>query len=241
MVEIEKVNSNKEIDNSIKNMPATLKKYQREIVTIVNNGRKQRIQLAGVLAEMAHNKDVKYGAFGNIDIFCSEYLGIKKSQMYAMIQVADMFGITREGKWVPALPNPNGDWSLTQLVTLLPMQGNNGTPQIGFDNCVKLINEGKLDASMTVANIKDIVKEYRPDAKAIAAKKEKQEKEKEHREGEKLKAEAKIVGTQIATIEVWVKDDGWRYVIVNGERYDLTDAIINDIVGVIKGTKVISA
>lgn len=200
-----------------------LRTYANEIAKVVANGRKARIQLCGIMSEM-ESQDI-YEQFGGFVPFCEERLGIKKSQAYDMVNVGRVFGIKRENNWVPSLTAVGGAWTQTQLMALLPMAGtgrNKLSENEALASCEELALLGVIAPTMTVKEIKDVVKEHRPDAKAKAEAKAKREQAKAEKEQAEQVAQAAIKGTRIASIEIWQLSGGEIYVTFDGEekRFD---------------------
>lgn len=196
-----------------------LRTYANEIAKVVANGRKARIQLCGIMAEM-ESQDI-YEQFGGFVPFCEERLGIKKSQAYDMVSVGRVFGIKRENNWSPSLTAKGGAWSQTQLMALLPMAGtgkNKLTETETLASCEELALLGTIAPTMTVKEIKDVVKENRPDAQAKADAKAKREQDKAEKEQAEQEVQAAIKGTRIASIEIWQLTDGEIYVMFDGEE-----------------------
>ena len=198
-----------------------LRTYANEIAKVVADGRKARIQLCGIMAEM-ESQDI-YEQFGGFVPFCEERLGIKKSQAYDMVNVGRVFDIKRENNWQPSLTAKGGAWTQTQLMALLPMAGtgkNKLSASETLANCEELALLGEIAPTMTVKEIKDVVKENRPDAQAKADAKAKREQAKAEKEKAEQEVQASIKGTRIASIEFWQLSGGEIYVLFDGEERD---------------------
>lgn len=200
-----------------------LRDYANEIASVVADGRKARIQLCGILAEMSQ-KDI-YGQFGgNFSQFVEERLGLKKSQAYDMVRVGAVFGITRDNDWKPALKAIGGEWTQTQLMCLLPMGGTSKsklTPEETLENCKGLVSRGLIKPSMTVAELKQVVAEERPDKARLEenrAKRKQLEEKKAEIEKEEEEKKAALKGNRLACIEVWQLSGGEIYVTFDGEE-----------------------
>lgn len=208
----------------------TLRTYANEIAMVVSVGRKARIQLCGIMAEMTE-QDI-YDQFGGFAEFVEQRLGLKKSQAYDMVRVGRVFGIKRNYNWKPALTAKGGEWTQTQLMALLPM-GGTGKNRLDdtdtFYACQSLVDRGMVSPKMTVAEIKEVVKQERHDAKAIEAAKAKREEKKAEQEKAEQEANAKIHGNKIAEIQIWQLSGGEIYAIFDGEEKEFTFDNINEI------------
>lgn len=212
-----------------------LRDYANEIAGVVADGRKARIKLCGILAEMA-SKDIYSQFGGNFSQFVEERLGLKKSQAYDMVRVGAVFGITRDNDWKPALSAHGGEWTQTQLMCLLPMGGTSKTklsPEETLANCEGLVKRGLIKPSMTVAELKEIVKEERPDKARLEENRKKREQlkaTKEEIEREEEEKQAKLKGERIACIEVWKLSGGEIYVTFDGEEKQFTSENLSQMV-----------
>lgn len=214
-----------------------LREYANEIADVVADGRKARIQLCGIMAEMAE-QDIfeETEGFGN---FCENKLGIKKTQGYDMVRVGAVFAIKRANGWKPALTAKGGAWNQTQLMALLPMGGTGKTkvsPEETLANCEALVERGWLKPSMTVSEIKELVATERPDRYRLEAQKQKRLEAKEAKEkaeaeaAEKAEAEAAVLkGNRLSKVEIWQLSGGEIYVTFNGEELTFNDANISEI------------
>lgn len=227
--------SNKFNKTAIKN--DELRSFANMLAEDAMNIRANLLHMSAIMATIASKRDTGIlEEFDNsIVVFAEQRLGIKKSQVYSMVQVGTTF-LTSDGK--SALTEKGGKWNNTQFMALLPMAGtgkNKKSPEDVLAACEKLVEDGKIKPSMTVAEIKEVVKTERPDAKRLAANAEKR----------KAKAEAKaeaieeekhdtIQGTKIAEITIWQLQDGSIHVCFDGHEKDFTTDNISNIVGMLK-------
>lgn len=238
--------SNKFNKTAIKN--DELRSFANMLAEDAMNIRANLLHMSAIMATIASKRDTGIlEEFDNsIVVFAEQRLGIKKSQVYSMVQVGTTF-LTSDGK--SALTEKGGKWNNTQFMALLPMAGtgkNKKTPEDVLKACEKLVEDGKIKPSMTVAEIKEVVKVERPDAKRLAANAEKRKakaeaKAKANEKAEEAKAEAieeekhdTINGTKIAEISIWQLDDGSIHVCFDGHEKDFTTDNISNIVGMLK-------
>lgn len=219
-----------------------LRDYANEITQVVSVGRAARVQLCGIMAEMAQ-KDI-FGQFGGeFGQFVEERLGLKKSQAYDMVRVGATFGIKRENNWKPQLMANGGSWTQTQLMALLPMgakaqgQKKPTTPQETLERCESLVQRKLIKPSMTVAEIKEVVKRERPDAKAIEDRKVKREQKKLEESKAKEQAAEKLHGKKLMDISIWQLEGGEIHVTFNGEELEYKEDNIAEIIGKLMAAK----
>lgn len=217
-----------------------LRSFANMLAQDAMNIRANLLHMSAIMATIAARRED--GILAEFDdsivTFAQERLGIKKSQVYSMVQVGTTF-LDNSGKSL--LPEKGGKWSNTQLMALLPMGGagkNKLTPSETLDACKELVADGKISPDMTVADIKEVVKNERPDAKAVA----------EKAKARKAKADAKtkveetikdskvedskptIKGTKIGSLEFWQTADGKIHVIINGQEADYDTNFVNGVV-----------
>lgn len=212
-----------------------LRSFANMLAQDAMNIRANLLHMSAIMATIAARRED--GILAEFDdsivTFAQERLGIKKSQVYSMVQVGTTF-LDNSGKSL--LPEKGGKWSNTQLMALLPMGGagkNKLTPSETLDACKELVADGKISPDMTVADIKNVVKNERPDAKAIA----------EKAKSRKAKADAKskveesieeskptIQGTKIGSLEFYQTADGNIHVIINGKEATYDKEFINGVV-----------
>ena len=228
--------SNKFNKSAIKN--DELRSFANMLAEDAMNIRANLLHMSAIMATIASKRDTGIlEEFDNsIVVFAEQRLGIKKSQVYSMVQVGSTF-LDENGKSV--LTEKGGKWNNTQFMALLPMAGtgkNKKAPEDVLAACEKLVEDGKIKPSMTVAAIKEVVKEERPDAKRIAANAEKRKAKAE----EKAKAEVieekhdTIQGTKIAEISIWQLEDGSIHVCFDGNEKDFNTDNLNNIVNTLK-------
>lgn len=213
--------------NAIKNVE--LREYANALTQDAVNIRANLLHMSAIMATIAAKRDtgILDEFDGSIATFAESRLGIKKSQAYSMVEVGATF---LDEKGNSKLPQSGGKWSNTQLMALLPM-GGTGKNKKGADEtlkaCKKLVTDKKIKPSMTVAEIKMVVREERPDAKKLDEKQAKAEKKQE----EKDKAEKKSVvlqGKKIMAIEFY-EIEGNVHILFDGKEMKFTDENIIDI------------
>ena len=217
-----------------------LRSFANMLAQDAMNIRANLLHMSAIMATIAARRED--GILSEFDdsivTFAQERLGIKKSQVYSMVQVGTTF-LDNSGKSL--LPEKGGKWSNTQLMALLPMGGagkNKLTPIETLEACKELVADGKISPDMTVADIKEVVKNERPDAKAIAekakarkAKADAKAKVEETIEDSKVEdSKPTIQGTKIGSLEFWQTADGKIHVITNGKEADYDTNFINGVV-----------
>ena len=216
-----------------------LRSFANMLAQDAMNIRANLLHMSAIMATIAARRED--GILAEFDdsivTFAQKRLGIKKSQVYSMVQVGTTF-LDNSGKSL--LPEKGGKWSNTQLMALLPMGGagkNKLTPSETLDACKELVNEGKISPDMTVADIKEVVKTERPDAKAIAekakarkAKADAKSKVEESIEDSKVEDKPTIQGTKIGSIEFWQTADGKIHVIIDGKEANYDNGFIAGVV-----------
>lgn len=190
-----------------------LAQITNEIIGLAFNMRLYGLTISARVAYIRDNKDELLTEFdGDFVKFAENVLGLKAAQAYAMASVGHNF-LDSDGNCL--LPEPNETkFNKTQLQALLPLVTKDGDNSLAYD----LVEAGEITPSMTVANIKKVVAENRPDAEAIAARKEKAEKAKAEKEKAKETADRAIHGDLVATIEVRKLLDGKVIVHVDGKE-----------------------
>ena len=224
----------------------SLREYANMLATDAMNIRANLLHMSAIMATIASKRDE--GILSEFDdsivTFAEQRLGIKKSQVYSMVQVGATF-LDSNGKSV--LTEKGGKWNNTQFMALLPMAGtgkNKKSPEDTLKACEELVKAGKIKPSMTVAAIKEVVKVERPDAKRLAEQAEKRQAKKEAKEKaenaineESNEKHDTIQGTKIAEISVWQLSDGSIHVCFDGEERDFTNENISAIVNLLTQAK----
>ena len=197
-----------------------LREYANILLLDATNIRENLLHMSAIMATI--NARVGNGILAqfddNIATFAEKRLGIKKSQAYNMVNVGEVF-LTESG--VPRLSQRGGKWSSTQLVALLPMAGRKSsrlTPDETVASCQELIDNGLLSPSMTVAEIKEVVKKYKPGAKVETGTGE----ETETGTGEENET-GKEVMQKIYTMDVCIDKNNNVHVLFNGEEFEYTE------------------
>lgn len=219
-----------------------LRSFANMLAEDAMNIRANLLHMSAIMATIASKRDsgILEEFDNSIATFAENKLGIKKSQAHAMVQVGATF-LDADGKSL--LPEKGGKWSNTQFMALLPMAGkgqNKKTPDETLEACAELIVMGKIKPSMTVAEIKEVVKVERPDAKRIAEQAEKRQAKKDAKEkaenviSEKEEKQDKINGTKLGELTIWQVEDGSIYTCFNGEAKKFTARNIEKIVDLLK-------
>ena len=201
------------------------------------NIRANLLHMSAIMATIARRRDEILGEFDNSPVtFAEQRLGLKKTQVYNMIQVGETF-LDAEGKSL--LTERGAKWSNTQFMALLPMAGtgkNKRTPEDTLTACKKLVSDGKIKPSMTVAEIKAVVAEERPDAglkRAAAAKRKAKADAKAAVEDAITNDETKkptIKGTFKGSIEFYELSDGSMRALFDGKEVKFNDKNIDALV-----------
>ena len=225
-----------------------LRKYANELAKDAMNIRANLLHMSAVMAAIAsRSNDGILAEFDNSLVkFAEERLGIKKSQAYSMVQVGATFLDSKGNVLISA--NVGSKWSNTQLMALLPMAGTGKNKRGSNDTRVaveKLIEDGLISSDMTVAEIKSVVAEQRPDAKAKAKQKaSRKAKANSKAKIQNEKANNAVViedeqpafdGTCIATLQFMQAEDGSITVLFNGEDQKFDDSNIKQIITMMQG------
>lgn len=216
--------------SSIKN--DTLRAYANELQKDAMNIRQNLIHMSAIMASIAarRNEGILEEFDNSIVTFAESRLGIKKSQVFSMVQVGTTF-LDEMGR--AKLTEKGGRWTNTQYMALLPMAGtgkNKRTPEETLIACEELVGAGLIDPTMTVAKIKEVVKEHRPDAYEKAVRAAKAEAKKAEKEKAEEQANAKIHGTLIGKIEFFQMEDESINVALNGEVKQFSKTNVQKIV-----------
>ena len=206
------------------------------------NIRANLLHMSAIMATIAAKRDsgILEEFDNSIVTFAENRLGIKKSQVYSMVQVGATF-LDSAGKSI--LPENGGKWNNTQFMALLPMAGTGKTkksPEDTLKACAELVAEGKIKPSMTVAEIKEVVKVERPDAKRLAEQAEKRQAKKNAKEkaenaiSENAEKNDTIIGTKLGELTIWQVEDGSIYTCFDGEAKKFTSKNIENIVSLLK-------
>jgi len=218
-----------------------LRSYANMLATDAMNIRANLLHMSAIMATIASRRDEGIlEEFNNSVVeFAESRLGIKKSQVYSMIQVGATF-LDEGGR--SRLPEKGAKWSNTQFMALLPMGGtgkNKKSAEETLEACKNLVNEGKIKPSMTVAEIKEVVKNERPDA---ANKAKKAQERKEKAESKKVK-EAEAISKKENSISVngdvkarleFVVIDNKMHVIINGTESTYDQTFVNGVVNMLQ-------
>lgn len=168
-----------------------LRKYANMLVTDCMNIRKNLLHISAIMASIAEKRDT--GILEEFDnsilVFAEKRLGLKKSQVYNMVAVGATF---LDGNGNVLLPQRGGRWNNTQLMALLPMGGKKLGPDKTLEACQKLVEDKLISPDMTVAEIKKVVNEYRPDAKRLEKQKDEANRKKELT-GEVVEVKADVI------------------------------------------------
>lgn len=204
-------------DNTIANV--TAKDYgitNKELADITNtiigcsyNMRLFGLMIAAKVAYIADNSERLLTDFDNdIVKYGVSVLGVKKAQVYALAEIGRRF-LNENGECL--LPQPvNVKFNKTQLQAMLP---------ISKESAFALVESGEITPSMTVANIKQVVKahQYEDETPEQKIKREEREAKAEKRNAAKEAMERATIGTQVATIQVFELSTGAYRVVINGD------------------------
>ena len=235
--------SNKFNKTAIKN--DELRSFANMLAEDAMNIRANLLHMSAIMATIAARRDsgILEEFDNSIVTFAEQRLGIKKSQVYSMVQVGSTF-LDDDGKSI--LTERGGKWSNTQFMALLPMAGtgkNKKSPSEVLVACEELVEQGKIKPSMTVAAIKEVVKVERPDAKRLAANAEKRKAKADAKAQAESNAKAdevaaekhdSIQGTKLGELSIWQVEDGSIYTCFNGEATKFNDRNIDSIVALLK-------
>lgn len=223
-----------------------LRSFANMLAEDAMNIRANLLHMSAIMATIAARRDsgILEEFDNSIVTFAENRLGIKKSQVYSMVQVGATF-LDSNGKSI--LTEKGGKWNNTQFMALLPMAGtgkNKKSPEDTLKACEELVKDGKIKPSMTVAAIKEVVKVERPDAKRLVEQAEKRQAKKEAKEKaenaineETTEKHDTIKGTKIAEISVWQLSDGSIHVCFDSEEKDFTNENISAIVNLLTQAK----
>ena len=210
-----------------------LRKYANMLVTDCMNIRKNLLHISAVMASIAEKRDT--GILEEFDnsilVFAEKRLGLKKSQVYNMVAVGATF-LDDNGNVL--LPQRGGRWNNTQLMALLPMGGKKLGPDKTLEVCQKLVKDKLISPDMTVAEIKKVVNEYRPDAKRVEKQKEEINRKKELT-GEVIETKAEVIDNDdksfklVEKIEIFIDHTNNEYYAkFNGKLKTFDYSDIND-------------
>ena len=218
-----------------------LRSFANALAQDAMNIRANLLHMSAIMATIAAKRDTGIlEEFDNsIVTFAESRLGIKKSQVYSMVQVGCTF-LDANGKSL--LLEKGGKWSNTQFMALLPMAGTGKakkSPEETLRACIELVDAGKIKPSMTVTEIKEVVKSERPDAARLAKTAEKRKakadaKAKAEQEIAETEKQDTINGTKIANIAIYQIGDGEIHVCFDGDEKTFNDANIDSIVALLK-------
>lgn len=136
---------------------AELNKATNKIFKLGNNIRKCWYEVAYVVAKVDESGCYVEDGFESVHEWVSKTFGLKKSASYTLLSIgkeytkqilSDKGNVVGYGSNLPI--DGNSDFSKTQIEKMLPL---------GHDKAVELVETGKITPSMTVEEIKKIVKE----------------------------------------------------------------------------------
>ena len=129
-----------------------LRKYTEQIYKQGVNIKKSFARVAVILARIEDSKCYEQDGFESVHDYAFQIFGWKKANSYAMLKVGREYidGKTYES----ILPHETGnDYSTSQLQALLPLKS--------VELAKRLAEKEEINPSMTVAQIKAVVKEYK--------------------------------------------------------------------------------
>lgn len=192
----------------------TLKEYTAKIFEYAFDMRQNALRIAATMAVIQENKDTLLTDYDcKVENFGSEVLGLKRAQTFAYCKVGREF-LNSEGGCLITEPE-NASYTMTQLQALLPL---------GRELAEKLAQDNVIAPTMTVAQLKEAVRENDPKKEAKEAAKAKREKEKADKEAAKAKVEETLYGKVIHTITIAQKLDGTF--IIKCDDEDITNTNI---------------
>ena len=218
--------TNKQIKND------ELRGYANEILNNYFDMRAHALQVAAIMATIASRReDGILEEFDNSIVkFANDRLGLKKTQTYDLVSVGATF-LKEDGTSKLAARN-GSKWTSTQFIALLPMAGT-GKDKKNADEtleaCQKLVKDKKIHSAMSVADIKKVVAEERPDKAKREAAKAKREAKKQEKDQQEAQATAKLHGNKIASIEFYQLEDGSIHVAFDGDVKDFNMNNIKEI------------
>lgn len=152
----------------------------------------------------------------------TEILGLKRAQLNAFAKVGDelLFSdgsvriLAEKAENLTGLNPEVQEFTMTQLQAVV---------SLGIDKVDELAYDGKIKPSMTVAEIKEVVKENDPKREAKEAAKKKREQAKKEKEEEKQAEQQRIHGKEVAQIKINQLDNGSYVVTLNGDDITKTN------------------
>lgn len=135
---------------------AELTKATNKIFKLGNQIRKSWYEVAFIVAKVDETSCYLDDGFENVHEWVSKTFGLKKSASYTLLSIGKEYTkqiVTEKGYVVGYSSNlpvdGNSDFSKTQIEKLLPL---------GHDKAVELVENGTIKPSMTVEEIKKVVK-----------------------------------------------------------------------------------
>lgn len=214
------------------NIP-TLANQELQAITveIFDLGSNMRIVAKKIAAKVAYVRDNAEELCGEFEgetaakrfeKWGTEILGLKRAQLNAFAKVGDELLFSDGSVRILAEKAENQlglnpdvqDFTMTQLQAVVPL---------GIDKVDELAYDGKIKPSMTVAEIKEVVKENDPKREAKEAAKKKREQAKKEKEEEKQAEQQRIHGKEVAQIKINQLDNGSYVVTLNGDDITTTN------------------
>lgn len=186
-----------------------------EIIAYAFNMRLYGLLIAAKVSYIKENAETLLTDFdGDIVRYGKEVLGTEKAQTYAMARTGKYF-LDKDGNCL--LPEPEDvRYNKTQLQALLGLVDSK-TEDTSL--VYQLAESNEISPTMTVTEIKKVVREHKNDMETPEAKVKREEREAkaEKREAEKVAMEQATIGSQIATIQIFELSTGAYRVVINGE------------------------
>lgn len=196
-----------------------LKAITFEIFDLGFNMRLVAKKIASKVAYVRDNADSLCGEFDGktaskrFETWGTEILGLKRAQLNAFAKVGtellDESGNVRILEHKPQHADVQ-DFTMTQLQTIVPL---------GIDKVNELVYDSKISPEMTVAEIKEVIKENDPKK----AEKDAAAKKRQAKKAEKDAEAQRVHGELIATIKLNKLGNGSFVVTLNGEDITVTN------------------
>ena len=158
--------------NPVTNHPVFLNKQLEKVTQAIidcgNTIQSRRYAVAALLAKVEVEKLYKDDGFTSAAEYAKETFGMEKTLAYNLIKIGtdytrpiiDAKGKTK-GYCSNLLPSANPDAGDAPLLDFSPVQIERILP-LGRDKVLELVKDGKLSPSMTVREMKDVVKAHKP-------------------------------------------------------------------------------
>lgn len=134
-----------------------LQSYTKQIMSQGVNIKKAAARIAVILCKIDESKCYETDGFQTVHDYAEHVLGWKKSNSYAMLKVG--YELLDHKTYESLLPHDSGcDFSTSQLQAILPLKS--------LDTATHLVESGEILPTMSVKDIKEVVKGYTSDSKS---------------------------------------------------------------------------